>query len=411
MRELTPELRALHDLARAASEGTYEVEDLLGRICRSVVESFGFTRASIGRYDPETGTVSPIASHGQPLEELPDEMPLDTQPVLRRALESGRAVFVRDVRADASLSPELSERFGIRSLVAVPLVSKGEPLGFLGADRGGEVFDLEEGALDVLSTMGAVAAVFAAQAYDRSALRRLDELKTNFIALAAHELRTPAAVVHGIAATLHSRDDDLADVQRRQLRKALYEQTDRLRSLVDQLLDLSRLEANAIRIVPQRFRVRRRVEEILLSLATERARDVAIEIPPELETLADPNAFDRVVANLVTNAFKYGRPPVVVTARQSDHHFRLAVEDRGEGVPREFIPELFERFSRSEDSTGSAAGAGLGLSIARSYAEAHGGDIFYGDADPSGARFELVLPVARTDVAAAEPTKPWAPAE
>ena len=89
------------------------------------------------------------------------------------------------------------------------------------------------------------------------------------------------------------------------------------------------------------------------------------------------------------------RTPLQQIRAQSDRHFRLSVEDSGLGVPREFVPDLFERFTRSEVSRRNVIGTGLGLAIARSYARAHGGDLFYEDADPHGARFQLVLPTAR----------------
>jgi signal transduction histidine kinase len=86
---------------------------------------------------------------------------------------------------------------------------------------------------------------------------------------------------------------------------------------------------------------------------------------------------------------------VVVTAAQSDHHFRLAVADSGNGVPAQFVHELFERFSRSEEARARGLGSGLGLSIARSYARAHGGDLVHENIKPRGARFELIVPLGR----------------
>ena len=260
---------------------------------------------------------------------------------------------------------------------------------------------------DLLASLGALtdlaldrSRLFEHEREARVALEQADRIKSHFIALASHELRTPVAVIHGIAQTLQVRGDHLRDDQRQHLRETLFEQTDRLRRLVEQLLDSSRLEAGAIEIKPQGFGVRRRVEDILFTHAGEHARDVRIEVPPELETVADPNAFDRIVSNLITNACRYGEPPVVVSAQQSDRHLRLAVEDRGRGVSPEFVPALFERFSRSDETTDKATGgAGLGLSIAQSYAEAHGGGIFYRQAEPHGARFEVVIPIQRETVA------------
>jgi signal transduction histidine kinase len=138
--------------------------------------------------------------------------------------------------------------------------------------------------------------------------------------------------------------------------------------------------------------VRERVEEIVGTAAANRRGAVRVDVPDGLEANVDPAAFDRILSNLITNAFRYGEPPVIVTAEQSDNHLRIAVEDRGRGVAPEFVPDLFERFSRSDSSRSISGGTGLGLAIARSYAVAHAGDLRYEPADPHGARFQLVLP-------------------
>ena len=238
------------------------------------------------------------------------------------------------------------------------------------------------------------ARLFAQEREARVALERADEVKSQFIALASHELRSPAAVVHGIASTIYLRADVLTDDQLQKLRQTLFEQTGRLSRLVDQLLDLSRLEAAAIPIEPRPLPVRSRVEELVETQAPERAAQVEIDVPADLKAVVDPNAFDRIVANLIGNALRYGEPPVRIKAEQRDRHFRLAVEDHGRGVAPEFVPRLFERFSRSVETDPGTGGAGLGLAIAQSYAHAHGGELLYEDARPHGARFELVIPRA-----------------
>jgi signal transduction histidine kinase len=225
----------------------------------------------------------------------------------------------------------------------------------------------------------------------RLELERANELKSNFIALAAHELRTPMTTIHGFVTTLHHLGDRLDEAQQEQLRGALIQQTHRMAALIEQLLDLSRLDAEAVPIAPRPLAVRAEVEEIVGSAAPDRAA-VQLDVPDGLVAILDRNALERILANLVTNAFRYGQPPVCVRAEQTDRHFRLTVEDCGNGVPAEFVPDLFERFSRSERSRAQAGGTGLGLAIARSYARAHGGDLVYEDAEPHGARFRLVLP-------------------
>src|SRR5207248_2897428 len=170
-----------------------------------------------------------------------------------------------------------------------------------------------------------------------------------------------------------------------------HQQSARTRRVVNQLLDMSRLDAGRINVAPERLPLRKHIEAIVDAVAALEADDVEVTVPDDLVVMLDPATVDRVVANLVANAIRYGRPPIVVSAEQSDRHVRIYVEDSGEGVSPEFVPHLFERFRRSDESISKSVGTGLGLSIARSYARAHGGDVFYHD-NGRGAKFELVVP-------------------
>jgi signal transduction histidine kinase len=252
---------------------------------------------------------------------------------------------------------------------------------------------LDERDLSVLSALGEAAAAVAERARDAG---DADRLKYDFVSVASHELRTPISVVHGIAATLHARVDDLQHDQVHALLAQLVVQTDRLRDLADQLLDLSRLESGAGSGPPEHFDPRERLEELMARIAGDRAPDVHLLVEPGNTVLADPVAFDRVAANLILNALRYGEPPVEVRAEQDDR-FRLIVEDHGPGVAPEFVPRLFERFTRSDEARREGSpGAGLGLAIANAYANAIGGELSYETAEPSGARFTLSLPAAQS---------------
>jgi signal transduction histidine kinase len=201
--------------------------------------------------------------------------------------------------------------------------------------------------------------------------------------------------VHGVVRTLDRLGEQLDEGDRAELETALRTQTERMRRLVDQLLDLSRLEAEDVPIHPVPIAVHAEIEELVTTSAGDRAAEVEIAVPHDLEAELDRTVFDRVVSNLVTNALRHGASPVLVTAARNDRHFRLVVEDRGDGVPPRFVDDLFERFSRSDEARARGLGSGLGLAIARSYALAHGGDLVYEPVQPHGARFELVVPVGR----------------
>jgi two-component system, OmpR family, phosphate regulon sensor histidine kinase PhoR len=220
--------------------------------------------------------------------------------------------------------------------------------------------------------------------------------ESEFVSIASHELRTPISVVHGIAATLHARRSDLDEQQVDALIRTLVQQTGRLCDLADQLLDFSRLESEGESGRAERFHPRESLEELLPRIAADRLDDVWLTVDPDYELVADAVAFERVAANLIVNALRYGEAPVEVRGEKGER-FRLVVEDHGEGVPPEFVPHLFEPFSRSDESRREGSpGAGLGLSIASAYATALDGRLEYEDAQPHGARFTLSLPAARS---------------
>src|SRR5438094_2366838 len=238
---LPRQLRILYELSRVVQTGPYSLLEVVERIGTEVKKDFGFA------------TVRVLVDDGE-------------RALLDAALHERRAV-TRDER------------------VAVPLLVEGRCLGFLVADRGGRELVLDEGDLDLLSTLGLVAAVFIAKAeqYDElqralEELRRVDELKDEFVAVASHELRAPIAVVHGIAATLHLRGDQLDHAQLGELRRALYDQSARLQELTEQLLDLSRFDSCPIRVELRVFHPRDSVDGLLPRLAPDRLGDVLVEI-------------------------------------------------------------------------------------------------------------------------------------
>jgi signal transduction histidine kinase len=229
----------------------------------------------------------------------------------------------------------------------------------------------------------------------RLVLERANELMANFVALAAHELRTPVTVIRGFVQTLNQLGDRLDESQRSELRAGLEQQSARMASLVEQLLDLSRLDAEAVDVHPQKVDLRERLEEVVSLAAGGRRSDVVVDVPDELDAVLDPAILDHIVVNLVTNAFRYGQAPVHVSALRHNAHVRVIVEDAGPGVAQELEETLFERFTRAGGTRDRVAGAGLGLAIARAYAQAHRGDLRYERCDPTGARFVVELPSGR----------------
>jgi signal transduction histidine kinase len=303
-----------------------------------------------------------------------------------RVAADRKPVILEDVDHADVVNPILRQK-GIKSMLGVPLVAGGEVIGVLhvGVLRKRLFTDDEVELLELVASRVALA-IERARLHEE--VRMLDRLKANFVAIASHELRTPATSVYGVLTTLARRDKDLAPDVREELLRTGVEQGERLRKLLEELLDLSRLDSGVIRVNAKPLVVRTALEQIARE-AVPAGTPLRIDVPPDLAAVVDRLVLERVVSNLLTNATRYGEPPLLVVAEQRDQHLRIAVSDEGRGVPEELQGRLFERFARGDDGVGS----GLGLAIARSYARAHGGDIVYAP-QGRGARFELVLPQA-----------------
>ena len=297
-------------------------------------------------------------------------------------------VILDDVDHADVLNPIVREK-GIKSMLGVPLIVHDDVLGVVHVGTLVHRKFTEED-VDLLEIVAARAAIAIDRALAHEEVVRLTRLQRDFVALAAHELRTPATTVYGLAATIARRDldEDLAA----ELLETLYEQSERMSRLVEQLLDMSRLDAASIEVRPELVLLKAELEEIVRNYAPNREHDVEISTSGAEQVLVDRAVLERVVGNLVTNALRYGAPPVTLDAQQTDTHLRITVSDAGEGIEPDFVPFLFDRFRRSEASPQKNSGSGLGLAIARSYARAHGGDLLYHHRNDGGALFELILP-------------------
>jgi signal transduction histidine kinase len=385
--DLTDRLRRLQAVTDAAI-GHLSLDGLLDELLVRIRDVLEADTCAFLLFDELTNDLVARAAKG--LEEEVERgvrIPLGKGFAGRIAAER-RPVVIDDVDHADVLNPILREK-GIKSLMGAPIVAHDRLLGVVHV---GTLTPRLFGQADI--QLLEIVAQRAALAIDRALVYeevvRLTEVQREFIALAAHELRTPAATVYGLAVTLSNRKD-LSPETAEEVIETLSNQAERLRLLVEQLLDLSRLDARMIEVFPERLQLRTELEEIIGNVAVGREEDVVIEAPEDT-VVADRAVIDRVLTNLVSNALRYGAPPVRVLARQTDHHLRIVVEDSGKGIEPQFIPHLFDRFRRNYKPGRAEPGAGLGLTIARSYARAHGGDVLYDSTGRQGARFELVLP-------------------
>jgi len=216
--------------------------------------------------------------------------------------------------------------------------------------------------------------------YDLTPVRRLEQVRRDFVANVSHELRTPLTIVGGYAETLVD-DDDMPVANRSAFLNTILSNTRRMQRIVDDLLDLSRIESGGWRPNPARVRLPDVVADVMLAVTpTAEAKGVVVraDIAPGTERiLADPTALRQVLGNLVENAVRHTASGTVrVVARADGTLLTLAVSDTGIGIPAEHLPRIFERFYRVDPARSrEQGGTGLGLAIVRHLVEAHGGTV------------------------------------
>lgn len=231
---------------------------------------------------------------------------------------------------------------------------------------------------------------------DVSNLRRLDEMKSGLLSVVSHELKTPLTSIRmAVHLMLEERVGHL-NAKQTELLLAAREDSDRLETIIQDLLDMGRLESGKVTLDLRAQPAERLAADAVAPLeAAFHDRGVAMEIdvPPETPpVLVDPLRIDHVFSNLLTNALKFTSPGgrVRIFAETEEAMVRFIVEDSGIGIPQEYLARVFDRFFRVPRDN-QPAGAGLGLAIAKEIVEAHGGNIAVQSREGEGSRFSFTL--------------------
>jgi signal transduction histidine kinase len=243
------------------------------------------------------------------------------------------------------------------------------------------------------SELGELASTFNSMTGD---LERAERLRKNLVADVAHELRTPLTNLRGY---LEALSDGIVQPDAETIR-SLNEEASLLSRLVDDLQELSLVEAGELRLIRQPEDISELINQAVTSArtqATSRGLSISVELPDNLPLLnIDAHRIRQVLRNLLTNAIAHTAKDgtITITARQEENLVKVAVSDTGEGIPAESLPNIFERFYRVDKSRSRATGgSGLGLTIAKRFVEAHGGSIEVQSELGKGSCFTFSLPV------------------
>ena len=296
---------------------------------------------------------------------------------------------------------------GYTSVVCVPLIPKDTPIGVLSLYFR-DARRLQPAEYELLQTAGRTAAIALQRAMlderllkeevTRRALEEVSHLKTEFVSLVSHELRTPLTAIQGyVKLILAGHTGELNPVQSKFL-NTVGRNTDRLVALVNDLLDISRIEAGKMDLVLESLDLANVVERELESLkAQAEERGIAIVVDIEEGTprvRADPHRLGQIIDNLVSNAIKYspGRSTVKITANPIGNNVLVKVIDCGIGIAPEERSKVFQRFYRSQSGeVRSTWGTGLGLAITRHLVEMHGGKIWVESEKGQGSTFSFSI--------------------
>ncbi len=244
---------------------------------------------------------------------------------------------------------------------------------------------------------------------DMAPLHEQERLRADFLAMVSHELRTPLAAVTGSVATLLT-GSGLDPVETTQFLRIIRDQSDQMRHLIGELLDVARINTGTLSVSPEPADVSLLVADAKSRFLTAgAANSLDVDLAPDLPlVMADRHRIVQVLSNLLFNAAGYSPEgsPIRVAAARDGLQVAVSVTDQGRGIPAEQMPELFRKFSRgrSPDSGSGLAGSGLGLAICKGIVEGHGGRIWAeSEGTGLGARFTFTLPTAAAPTAAAAP--------
>ncbi|OGO70597.1 MAG: hypothetical protein A2Z37_15560 [Chloroflexi bacterium RBG_19FT_COMBO_62_14] len=390
------ELNAVYAIARIVAE-TFDTESGLDAVFRLAHTIFIFDVVALYLQSEESGGLEPTYARALGRGRAREADLTWGEPAAIEAFRTGQTILRQE-----DVGPSIEGRERRRDYLGLPLMVGGRCVGGLVFGRfGGPAFPAEHirlaefvawhvGQLLENRRMASRIATLEAQ-------RELARMQDEFVSTISHELRTPLGFIKGYVTTL-LREETKWDAETRiEFLRIIDDEADRLSELIDNLLDSSRLETGRLSMTQEPTRIAALVRD-----AASRTRSMypdiqlTIVVDDDLPLLlVDSTRIAQVLDNLLSNAHKYAPgAPVTVRATKEDKRISIEVADEGEGIPREHISHLFERFYRVPNNNRAVRGTGLGLYICRKIVEAHGGEIWVESAPGEGTTFLFTLPIA-----------------
>ncbi|MDC0357437.1 GAF domain-containing sensor histidine kinase [Oligoflexia bacterium] len=336
---------------------------------------------------------------------------------LQGIIDSGQPRIIDDLVAYLEQKPDsestaLIVKEGLRSSLTCPLIADDKPIGFiffssteLNAYKNihADLFLDLTSQLAIVLEKGRLVSEMKTQKEaieeQNKELLRLSALRNNFLGMAAHDLRGPIAQISLIGEMLLESSDALSKEKEEQLFGMVYRQSRHMMKLIDDLLDVTKIEAGQLELKPQQIQISSFLKQIMrdhIVLAAPKNITVTLQEVSGDTIYADPDRLRQILDNLISNAVKYSpaASSILVRANQDSSQWRFEVQDEGPGLTEEDRKHLFQDFKKlSAQPTGGEKSVGLGLAIARRVVVAHGGTIGVDSHASAGATFWFELPI------------------
>lgn len=389
------ELNAVYAIARIVAE-TFDTEAGLDAVFRLARTIFIFDTVALYLQEEEEGDLEAIYARALGRGRSREDELTWGEASAREAFRSGQTVLRQE---DAG--PAVEDRDRKRDYLGLPMMVGGRCVGGLVFGRfGGPAFPPEHirlaefvawhvGQLLENRRMARRIATLEAQ-------RELARMQEEFVSTISHELRTPLGFIKGYVTTLMRDDASWDDQSRLEFLRIIDDEADRLRELIDNLLDSSRLESGTLGMTRETGQIASVIRDsVSRAQSMYENLEISSSVDDELPAIdMDATRIAQVLDNLISNAVKYAPESAVdVRAKRANGAIRVEVHDEGPGIKPEHMTHLFERFYRVPDGNRSTRGTGLGLYICRKIIEAHGGDIGVESEAGHGTTFRFTLPL------------------
>ncbi|MBN1890523.1 MAG: GAF domain-containing protein [Thermoflexales bacterium] len=404
LRRRNKELTAYNEIARIIGQ-SHDLAYILNITLDTVLELIGMEAGWIQLAGTE-GQLEQIAQRGlaSDMNCKPEALKL-SDCVTAQVIRSGEPVVTSDATATPCLNQCAAGQTGIQALIGIPIKAKESVLGVLGACSYNPC-ESSPHEMQLLRTIGQQIGIaienvrLAEKAAEIEALRELDRMRSEWLANVSHELRTPLGLIKLFGTTLLRQDVRFDEETQLEFLHDINRETDTLQALVDNLLDLSRLQSGRLHLDQQALDLGQLVDKVMRALEVQLSPKhyFVHDFPVEpLVTAADSKRLEEVLRNLLNNAIKYSPEggAITVQGHREAQDLLIQVSDHGIGIPPEDVDRIFERFYRiNNESTQQVGGVGLGLAVCKSILEAHGGRIWVESTPQQGSRFCFTLPLS-----------------